>query len=112
MAMAAQDIEALIRETFPEAQITITDLAGDGNHYAAEVTDASFAGKNRALWVIRHEKGQGRGSLPGQGDHEVRADYFSGGAGGGHSGSFRVPKDPQKYAQQFVPKDRKPKDER
>ena len=47
MAMAAQDIEALIRESFPEAQITITDLAGDGNHYAAEVTDASFAGKNR-----------------------------------------------------------------
>ena len=46
MAMAAQDIEALIREAFPEAQITITDLAGDGNHYAAEVTDASFAGKN------------------------------------------------------------------
>ena len=66
----------------------------------------------RALWVVRHEKGQGRGSLPGQGDHEVRADYFSGGAGGGHSGSFRVPKDPQTYAQQFVPKDRKPKDER
>ena len=65
----------------------------------------------RALWVVRHEKGQGRGSLPGQGDHEVRADYFSGGAGGGHSGSFRVPKDPQTYAQQFVRKDRKPKDE-
>ena len=66
----------------------------------------------RTLWVIQHEKDQGRGSLPGQGDHEVRADYFSGGAGGGHSGSFRVPKDPQKYAQQFVPKDRKPNDER
>ena len=66
----------------------------------------------RALWVVRQEKDQGRGSLPGQGDHEVRADYFSGGAGGGHSGSFRVPKDPQTYAQQLVPKDRKPKDER
>ena len=66
----------------------------------------------RALWVVRQEKDQSRGSLPGQGDHEVRADYFSGGAGGGHSGSFRVPKDPQTYAQQFVPKDRKPKDER
>jgi stress-induced morphogen len=47
MAMAAHDIEALIRESFPNAQITITDLAGDGNHYAAEVTDASFAGQNR-----------------------------------------------------------------
>ena len=65
----------------------------------------------RAIWVVRQEKDQGRGSLPGQGDHEVRADYFSGGAGGGHSGSFRVPKDPQKYAQQFVPKDKRSKDE-
>jgi len=47
MAMQAQEIEDLIRESFPQAQITITDLAGDGNHYAAEVIDASFAGQNR-----------------------------------------------------------------
>ncbi|TYB90266.1 BolA family protein [Oceaniovalibus sp. ACAM 378] len=47
MAMQAQEIEDLIRETFPDAQITITDLRGDGNHYAAEVVDASFAGMNR-----------------------------------------------------------------
>ncbi|MEP1520028.1 MULTISPECIES: BolA family transcriptional regulator [Ascidiaceihabitans] len=47
MPMQAQDIEALIRESFPDAKITITDLAGDGNHYAAEVIDASFKGKNR-----------------------------------------------------------------
>ncbi len=47
MAIQAQEIETLIRETFPNAQITITDLAGDGNHYAAEVIDASFAGQNR-----------------------------------------------------------------
>ncbi len=47
MAMQASEIEALIRETFPEAKITITDLAGDGNHYAAEVVDASFTGKSR-----------------------------------------------------------------
>ena len=47
MPMQARDIEDLIRETFPDAQITITDLAGDGNHYAAEVIDASFKGKNR-----------------------------------------------------------------
>ena len=46
MAMQAKDIESLIRETFSEAVIIITDLAGDGNHYAAEVTDASFVGKN------------------------------------------------------------------
>ena len=47
MAMQAHEIEALIREAFPDAQITITDLAGDGNHYAAEVIDESFRGKNR-----------------------------------------------------------------
>ena len=47
MAMAADDIKELIRQTFPDALITITDLAGDGNHYAAEIIDASFVGKNR-----------------------------------------------------------------
>lgn len=47
MPVQAQEIEDLIRAEFPQAQITITDLAGDGNHYAAEVIDASFAGKNR-----------------------------------------------------------------
>ena len=47
MPMQAQGIEDLIRESFPVAKITITDLAGDGNHYAAEVTDESFRGKNR-----------------------------------------------------------------
>ena len=45
--MQAKEIENLIKETFPKAKITITDLAGDGNHYAAEVTDESFRGKNR-----------------------------------------------------------------
>lgn len=47
MPMQARDIEDLIRETFPDAKITITDLAGDGNHYAAEVIDESFRGQNR-----------------------------------------------------------------
>ncbi|MFZ5961574.1 BolA/IbaG family iron-sulfur metabolism protein [Thalassococcus sp. BH17M4-6] len=47
MAMQAQEIEDLIRAEFPQARITITDLAGDGNHYAAEVIDESFRGKNR-----------------------------------------------------------------
>ena len=47
MAMEAYEIEALIREAFPEAQVTITDLAGDGNHFAAEVVDESFRGLNR-----------------------------------------------------------------
>jgi stress-induced morphogen len=45
--MEAHDIEALIRASFPEAKITITDLAGDGNHWAAEVVDESFRGMNR-----------------------------------------------------------------
>ncbi len=47
MAMQAHDIESLIRAAFPEARISITDLAGDGNHYAAEVVDESFRGMNR-----------------------------------------------------------------
>ena len=42
MAMQAHEIERLIKETFPQAQVTITDLAGDGNHYAAEVIDAAL----------------------------------------------------------------------
>ncbi len=47
MAMQAHEIEDLIRAAFPEAKITITDLAGDGNHWAAEVADESFRGQNR-----------------------------------------------------------------
>ncbi len=47
MAIEAQQIEDLIRASFPDARITITDLAGDGNHYAAEVIDESFRGQNR-----------------------------------------------------------------
>jgi len=47
MAIEAQEIEDLIRVGFPQAKITVTDLAGDGNHYAAEVIDASFKGMNR-----------------------------------------------------------------
>jgi len=47
MPIKAEEIENLIRESFPDAKITITDLAGDGNHYAAEVIDESFRGMNR-----------------------------------------------------------------
>ena len=47
MAMQAIELENLLKETFPDAKIIITDLAGDGNHYAAEVTDESFKGQNR-----------------------------------------------------------------
>ena len=47
MPISAEEIEDLLRESFPKARITITDLAGDGNHYAAEVVDESFRGLNR-----------------------------------------------------------------
>jgi stress-induced morphogen len=47
MAMAAHDIEALITAGIPGALVEITDLAGDGNHYAAKVTAAAFAGLSR-----------------------------------------------------------------
>ena len=47
MAMQAKDIEALIKEAFPDANVQITDLAGDGDHYAATVVSSSFKGKTR-----------------------------------------------------------------
>ncbi|MCY7338857.1 MAG: BolA family transcriptional regulator [Sphingomonas bacterium] len=47
MAMAATDIEALIVAAIPDARVEIRDLAGDGDHYAARVVSASFAGMNR-----------------------------------------------------------------
>ena len=47
MAMAAAEIEGLIKAAFPDAEVQIQDLAGDGDHYAARVTSASFAGKSR-----------------------------------------------------------------
>ena len=37
MAMDAKDIERLIKDGIPDAKVTIRDLAGDGDHYAAEV---------------------------------------------------------------------------
>ncbi len=43
--ITAQDIETLIRESFPDAQITVQ--GDDGQHFAAEVIDASFKGQNR-----------------------------------------------------------------
>jgi stress-induced morphogen len=45
--MPAADIERLIKEALPDAEITIRDLAGDGDHYAAEVISAAFKGKTR-----------------------------------------------------------------
>ncbi len=45
--MAAAEIEALIRDAIPDATVEIRDLAGDGDHYAARVVSASFAGMSR-----------------------------------------------------------------
>lgn len=47
MPMAASEIEAMILAAIPDAQVEITDLAGDGDHYAAKVTSAAFAGLPR-----------------------------------------------------------------
>ena len=47
MAMIASEIEALIKQALPDAIVTIDDLAGDGDHYAATVISASFAGRSR-----------------------------------------------------------------
>ena len=53
MAMPATEIEQLIRSAIPDAEVTIRDLAGDGDHYAARVVSASFAGLSR---VRQHQK--------------------------------------------------------
>ena len=47
MAMAAAQIEALIKAALPDAQIEIEALVDDGDHYLARVTSAAFAGKSR-----------------------------------------------------------------
>jgi len=47
MPMTADDIRTMIRNAIPDAEVEITDLAGDGDHYAARVTSASFAGLSR-----------------------------------------------------------------
>ena len=52
MPMAADDIIRLIREGIPDAEVRIEDLAGDGDHYAATVISAAFAGKSR---VAQHQ---------------------------------------------------------
>jgi stress-induced morphogen len=47
MAMDALEIERLIKEALPDAQVTIEDLRGDGDHYAALIVSSVFAGKTR-----------------------------------------------------------------
>jgi len=47
MPMAASEIERLIKESIPDAEVTVRDLAGDGDHYAARVVARSFEGMSR-----------------------------------------------------------------
>jgi stress-induced morphogen len=47
MPMPAAEIESLIRAALPDAQVTIDDLRGDGDHYAAKVVSEAFRGKSR-----------------------------------------------------------------
>ena len=53
MAMSAEEIEELIRQGIPDAAVEITDLAGDGDHYAARVVAESFRGMPR---VKQHQR--------------------------------------------------------
>ena len=66
MAMAAVEIERLIRAGIPDAQVTIEDLAHDGDHYIATVIAESFRGKSRVQqhqMVYRALQGEMGGKL-------------------------------------------------
>jgi len=66
MPMDAGEIERLIKETIPDAVVTIEDLRGDGDHYAALVVSAEFAGKSRVQqhqMVYKALKGRMGGEL-------------------------------------------------
>ena len=47
MPMDAKEIERLIKDSLPDAEVSIRDLAGDGDHYAAHVVSSAFVGKSR-----------------------------------------------------------------
>ena len=51
--MTAGEIETLIKAAIPDAEVTIRDLAGDGDHYAAKVVAPSFAGLTR---IRQHQR--------------------------------------------------------
>ncbi len=53
MPMPAAQLEACLREAFPDATITIEDLAGDGDHYRARIVSDAFAGLSR---VKQHQR--------------------------------------------------------
>lgn len=47
MAMDVRDLEALIKDAFPDAQVAVEDMVGDGDHLAANVVSEAFRGKTR-----------------------------------------------------------------
>ena len=47
MSLKLEEIKSLIKETIPDAEITIQDTAGDENHYSATIKSKVFSGKNR-----------------------------------------------------------------
>ena len=66
MAIAGSEIEQLIKQAFPEAQVTVVDLAGDGDHYGARIVSGAFIGKSRIQqhqMVYEALKGQMGGAL-------------------------------------------------
>jgi stress-induced morphogen len=52
MAMERATLEGFLRDAFPDAQITLTDLAGDNDHWSAEIVSSAFRGKSR---VAQHQ---------------------------------------------------------
>ena len=73
MAMDAGEIERLIKAKFPDAQVEIRDLAGDGDHYAAHVVSAAFKGKTPRAAAPDGLRGarrpHGRGAARAGADH-------------------------------------------
>ena len=66
MPVDARDIESMIKTAIPDAEVTIRDLAGDGDHYAATVVSETFRGKSRVQQhqiVYQALKGQMGGAL-------------------------------------------------
>ena len=47
MSLKLEEIKSLIKESIPDAQITIQDLAGDNNHYSATIKSKVFSGKSK-----------------------------------------------------------------
>ncbi len=68
MAMRPEEIEALLKAAFPEADIRLEDLAGDGDHYRAVIRSDAFAGKHR---IAQHQMVYA--ALGGRVGHELHA---------------------------------------